>query len=285
MNRRALVLVCLLAVGLVGVFSWKTAAAASEQSSDSAKVASLLNDMNTIGRSGLNSLPSVEIRRWEVPGPGIDVMRARLQETYSVDGVGRDTVELSGWIAVKHGQAHPVEGAKELNWNTAILDTEFVAMDLDGNSPVFGPVHVTLDKTRPSHGQVGRIEIPELAKHALQARLEKNDAAPKTTLPKTGAKAPAAGDSLQPGLCGAPVVVKASMPNLGLSMASKSAITWYSLVDTIPPVGHTASIAIEPVRLLDNGREVATLESGIVMFREVVRHLPLSANAVAVAAK
>lgn len=68
------------------------------------------------------------------------------------------------------------------------------------------------------------------------------------------------------------------MPDLGLKMATKNPVYWYSLVDTIPPVGHTASIAIEPVRLTTSGREVATLESGVVDFREVVRHLPLTAT-------
>ncbi|HTQ80557.1 MAG TPA: DUF6073 family protein, partial [Thermoanaerobaculia bacterium] len=94
------------------------------------KLASLVNDMKSMGPSGLQAMRPIPIQRWEVPGPGVDVMRARVEETYSVDGIGQDTVELTGWVAVKHGKAYPAEGAKEITWNTAILPTQFVAMDL-----------------------------------------------------------------------------------------------------------------------------------------------------------
>lgn len=266
-------------------------ASAAGASSDDVKVASLLNEMKTLRADGLGAMQAIPIRQWEVPGPGVDVMRAQLEETYSVDGVGTDTIELSGWIAVRHGQAYPVEGQKEINWNTAILDTQFVDMDLNGTSKLFGPVHITLDKTRPSLGKVGRIQLPEIAEHALIARLEKNEsavaneralaarskgkaAAPKGKATRSGAQelSPAAA------ACQAPVNVSVMMPNLGLEMVTQKHVTWYSLVDTIPPVGHTASIAVQPVRLIANGREVGTLESGVVKFREVVRHVVLSSH-------
>jgi uncharacterized protein DUF6073 len=290
-------------------------AATSQAPSDQSKIASLVNDMNTMGSKGLANLKPIAIRPFELPTPGVDVMRARLHETYSVDGVGTDTVELSGWIAVRHSAPYPAPGEKDLSWNTAVTDTEFVAMDLHGHSKVFGPVNVTLDKERPSLGQVGRVQIPDAAKVTLLAKLEKNDAAPQ----KAGAKAekPAAGKSAAPGksaadkpkaaapaaatapaatakpiddsnaavVCEAPVNVSVVMPDLKLEMKTDHHVIWYSLVDTIPPVGHTASVAIEPVRLIANGRAVATLESGIVDFREVVRHVPLSDSTVAVAAK
>jgi len=77
-------------------------------------------------------------------------------------------------------------------------------------------------------------------------------------------------------MCEADGTVFVSMPELNLDMKTKTAVSWYSLVTTIPPVGHTASIAIEPVRLIASGREVGTLESGKVHFRELVRHVRLS---------
>jgi len=265
-------------------------ASASGASSDDVKVASLLNEMKTLRADGLSAMQPIPIRQWEVPGPGVDVMRAQLEETYSVDGVGTDTIELSGWIAVRHGQAYPVEGQKEINWNTAILDTQFVDMDLSGTSKLFGPVHITLDKTRPSLGKVGRIQLPQIAENALMAKLEKNESAvaneralaardkSKKNAPK--GKIVRSTQELSPAAaaCEAPVNVSVMMPNLGLEMVTQKHVTWYSLVDTIPPVGHTASIAVQPVRLIANGREVGTLESGVVKFREVVRHVVLSSH-------
>lgn len=288
------------------------ATAGSEPTADEVKIAAFMQEMKSMTPTRLNDLDPIPVRQFELPGSGIDVMRARLEETYSVDGVGTDTVELTGWIAVKHDNARPAKGETELNWNTAVVDTEFVAMDLTGTSEVFGPVHVTLDRSRPSRGQVGRIEIPELAKAALLARLDTTEreksvkgakapkagmkAAPKAkatdkaTVAPTGEKAAptttttrdAEADTM---ICSAPVVASVNMPDLDLKMVTKNHVYWYSLVDTIPPVGHTASIAIDPVRLVQNGREVGTLESGRVTFREVVRHVALTDSTERIAKK
>lgn len=285
--------------------------AAAPQSSDQVKVASLINEMNTMGPKGLAGLQAIDIRPFELPTAGVDVMRARLHETYSVDGVGTDTVELTGWIAVRHSAPYVAPGEKDLKWNTSITDTEFVAMDLHGHSKVFGQVNVAIDKDRPSLGQVGRIQIPDAARVTLLAKLQKNDAAPRAkaeaTKPAPAGKSNAAGkstavtDPKAPAatapaqkpvdgadsalVCEAPVNVSVMMPDLKLNMKTEHHVTWFSLVDTIPPVGHTASVAIEPVRLIANGRAVATLESGVVDFREVVRHVPMSDSSVAVATK
>lgn len=297
-----LVLVCAVAL------SWRTAAA-SGGTSDEVKIATLVHDMDALDSAGLQAMRPIPIPRWQIPGPGVDVMRARVVETYSVDGIGQDTVELTGWAAVRHGQAYAADGASEITWNNAILPTEFVGLDLHGTSALFGPVHVTLDTSRPSHGRVGRIEIPELAEHNLQARLGKNDAAAvndrtlaaKEKAPskssKTAPKGAQKGGTAQPaatdleeapppdpvmdeggsaGACVNDVNVRIEMSALGLEMTTTKPVLWYSLVDTIPPVGHNVSIAIEPVRLISKGREVATLGSGIVKFREVVRQVPLT---------
>lgn len=303
MNRKGWTVLSLgvtLGLGLVAI---NATAAAPKENTDEVKIAAFLQEMKTMTPAKLNELKPLSVRRFELPGSGIDVMRARLQETYSVDGVGTDTVELTGWIAVKHDNARPVKGEMELNWNTAVVDTEFVAMDLSGTSELFGPVHVALDRSLPSRGQVGRIEIPELARAALLARLDTsvrdqmaaaNTGAPTAKEKKAAKKgvkkgeasrpatkvegAAAAGEADATAVCSAPVYASVTMPDLGLKMRTKNHVFWYSLVDTIPPVGHTASVAVEPVRLIADGREVGTLESGLVTFREVVRHVALTDN-------
>lgn len=84
---------------------------------------------------------------------------------------------------------------------------------------------------------------------------------------------------LQPVACGAPVVVRVNVTDLGLHLKTGEQVVWYSLVDTIPPVGHTASVTIKPVILVaDDGRAVGSLESGVVKFREVVRQVPLASE-------
>jgi len=253
------------------VAAFAFAAWAADPSSDSAKVASLINELKTAGPDGLAAMKPIPIRRFEVPGPGVDVMRARLRETYTVDGIGRDEVELTGWVAVRHGMARAAAGFNEVNWNTAVLETAFVGMDLRGTSKLFGPVQVKLDENRPAVGQVGRIELPAGARTELM-RLAAN----QPVKAKASKATPVAPNPNTAGACAAKVNVAVLMPNLGLEMVTDHPVSWYSLVETIPPVGTTASIANEPVRLRTQGREVATLQGGIVDFREVVRHVSVS---------
>ena len=50
-------------------------------------------------------------------------------------------------------------------------------------------------------------------------------------------------------------------------------------MNTIPPVGHVASVTVEPVALVtDHARVVGTLDSGRVFFRETVKHVALSGD-------
>jgi len=293
MARKVWLVPTLGAVLVIGlVLTLRSTAAVAADSSDQAKLASLVRDMNSLDSQGLAAMRPIPIRQYEVPKPGVDVMRARLEETYTIDGVGTDTVELTGWIAVTHGKAYTSDGAQEVTWNNAILPTQFVEMDLNGVSKVFGPVHVGLDKSNPVFGKVGRITIPELAIHNLQAKLEKNDAAianQKALAAQPNKQATPKGKVAAPppaALCGTQVPPVVSIAQLHLDMTTDRPVAWYSLVDTIPPVGHTASITIEPVRLMSNGRAVGTLVGGEVKFREVVRHVSLSPSlTVQVAAK
>jgi hypothetical protein len=154
---------------------------AGTDAQNSATVRRLLAEMSSMPKAMLAKLAPISLPEYTLPPAGIQVMRARLEETYEIDGIGKDTVQLNGWIAVRHGTPRPIKGATEVTWETAVLDTEFVGMHLEGDSDLFGNVLVTLDTKRPSFGQVGRIEIPELARFALLAKLKKDtvaDAAP-----------------------------------------------------------------------------------------------------------
>jgi hypothetical protein len=251
---------------LIAVALLVAAAAAvgvSAGNSDKVVVAALVNEMNSLSQTGLANLEALPLQPYALPEPGVDVMRVQLDESYTIDGIGEDTVELTGWIAVTHGKPSTD------NWATAVTDTQFVAMDLVGNSKVFGRVHVTLDSSRPAVGQVGRITIPEHARYALASAAAADDASREEPVLA---------------VCRAPVAVNVSMQDLGLEMTTKDHAVWFSEVTTIPPVGHQASVTVDPVRMMSNGREVGTLTSGIVKFREVVRHLPLSPNAASVVA-
>jgi hypothetical protein len=156
---------------------------------DRQKVVRLLADFRGMAPARLAALNPLPVEQWKLPEAGIQVMRATVEETYSIDGVGVDTVELNGWIAVKHGDPRAAAGESQVTWNTAVIDTDFVGLELTGESALFGPVKVTLDATRTAHGQVGRIEIPALARLALVARLQKHQLA--MTVPASRAPAQA----------------------------------------------------------------------------------------------
>jgi hypothetical protein len=108
----------------------------------------------------LEAMPTITPIPFQLPESGVDVMRAKVKETYAVDGVGTDTVELKGWIAVQHGRPRPSDERTAVTWDSAVIDTEFVAMDLRGHSDIFGEVRVELDPTHRSLGQVGNIACP-----------------------------------------------------------------------------------------------------------------------------
>ena len=196
---------------------------------DSVKIASLVNDMKGMDFGQLEALRPVDVKSHTLPGPSVDVMRVRLEETYTIDGVGKDTVELTGWIAVRHGASRPAPGETLVSWATAVTDTEFVGLELHGNSDVFGPVRVTLDSSRPAIGQVGKIEVPERASEILLAA--------NTASQSESADGAVVVDAAK---CRAPVNVNVAMSDLGLEMKTKTSAVWYSEVSTIPPVGHIA---------------------------------------------
>lgn len=131
--------------------------AARTSAADAGRIAALVEEMRT---ADLSALPAITLTKFHLPPAGVDVMRVRIEETYDVAGLGRDTVELTGWIAARHDNARAAPGQTEVRWGTAIVDTEFVGLELEGRSDVFGPVKVHLNTESPSNGQVGNISIP-----------------------------------------------------------------------------------------------------------------------------
>lgn len=370
---------------------------------DEDRIAGLLNEMKNVDLSELTPLPA---ERFVLPPAGVDVMRVRLEETYEIKGIGRDTVELTGWIAAKHDNARPADGETEVKWGTAVVDTEFVGLELRGESKVFGPVLVHLNKNDRSLGQVGKLDLPFVEQIALDAAyrnlrplspdptismsdesaadpaqanqegtpadreavrqvmlgvwtaignrdadallayyapnsrtakggkdevarqfanvrsikvtpnndlrirfmgrfanvtatgrndVEDNEGKTGSSTWKANVQLGKEGDkwlitqdrtSLLPnrggtmgggqeGKCLARISVEVEMPNLNIAMRTKNPVTWYSEVETIPPVGYTASVSASSMAMISNGREVASLQHGAIKFREIVQRIRL----------
>lgn len=396
---------------------------ASATMTDDQKINNLVEYMQV---ANLDSLAALPVERFVLPTASVDVMRVKLEETYDIAGVGKDTVELKGWIAVTHDNPRPGLNQTEVKWGTAVSDTEFVSMDLHGESPIFGPVHITLDRENTSKGRVGKLELPFVFQMGLDSAYREyrevkevkytksNGSAPvlrgearavaqvlnnvmaaisnkdattmlsyyakdsngsvfgksdaelikgksadfemairnqfdnirrikvipnndinikvngnvatanltgvndvidiagrRATSPwqwavqlekqgenwaivndkltfvsaKSGSpqQATSTGSAAQ---CLAAVAVNVEMPKLDLRMRTKNAFNWYSEVETIPPVGYTASVSFTPTPMISAGRQVGTLQHGVVKFREIVRHVALQGtNSSEIAAK
>jgi hypothetical protein len=395
-------------------------------STDQSRVNALLSEMNSMSDQQLDSLAPLPMEKFKLPSASVDIMRVRMEESYDVKGIGKDTVQLHGWIAVIHDNPRPVAGATEARWGTATTPTSFVGLELKGNSELFGPVHVTFDPTQPSNGAVGALRLSmleELAVNNAYANYRHITGSTTTAIERPKATAlvgdsaeiakvmngvlaaishkngreiiqyyapgaenvyfsapvpptendnqvaaftdsvskmfaqyrsikPVADDDLNINIsgdvaqanltghnevvdaagrrgynswkwsvkmrkdngqwriagddmafyndpnapkdadrvsdpcasggvastcsCSASVAVIITMPKLNLSMSVARPVIWYSEVQTVPPVGATASVSFSPTPLLDqSGREIATLTHGAVKFRQVVRKVPL----------
>jgi hypothetical protein len=280
----------------------------------------LIERYRSLSDSDLAVMPSLPVKRFVLPTAGVDVMRAVVEETYTIDGVGTDTVLLTGWIAVKHASPRLIRGAEKLQWGSAQIDTEFVGLSLKGRSPIFGDLSVTLNSNEPSLGVVGAWHSDDVPKQAQRLEqmiqlaqqrvapgfggvdilIEPKDGAiqltprlpdgrdpsllvpPKTgeqpTLP-SGPLGPKASCSLAFAAracnCAANLYIMVSLPDLGLKLTTREPVYMYSSVETIPPVGYTATVTLTPTDLIADERRVGTLEHAAVKFRELVEHMSL----------
>jgi hypothetical protein len=96
----------------------------------------------------------VRVKPLTVPAAGVDVVDITIDETYEVEGVGRDTVTLRGTLVANRGVPLLAHGAKRASWKNSIVTAQFTKLSLIGQSAVFGPVSVSLDHRVPSFGVV-----------------------------------------------------------------------------------------------------------------------------------
>lgn len=293
--------------------AWEPPAGSAEE-----RIAAVIDYMKTVDLESMKPLPA---KKHTFPEPSIHVMRVHLDEFYSLDGIGSDRVSLTGWIAVRQDAARSTDpSSKQVSWRNGIVNTEFVGLELRGESDLFGTVEVTLDPATRALGQVGSFALPEEVDLRLRAfdtsrdreaggfrkagDSEKSDlrdepgeiravgqgqsvyAQDRTPLESVRGltdeeskdisrevRARIANERSKACRSGISIVVRAS--KLDLEMKTKNPVVWYSRVDSIPPVGYTASIALTPTPLVSKGRQVGTLVSGKVNFRELVLSVPL----------
>ena len=97
----------------------------------------------------------LEVTPFSVPPAGTDTVDITIEETYSVEGVGSDTVTLSGSLVAERATPLIDPARGEVEWETSLIVANFVSLDVRGESEVFGPVHVALDRRSPSFAAVG----------------------------------------------------------------------------------------------------------------------------------
>lgn len=89
-----------------------------------------------------------------LPHAGIDHVDITIEETYDVEGIGKDTVTLKGRLTANRTVPLLGAGTRQATWDTATVVAQFTDLNVSGHSKVFGPVHVTLDKSVPAFGVV-----------------------------------------------------------------------------------------------------------------------------------
>src|SRR5262249_43740164 len=92
---------------------------------------------------------AIEVKPYTVPPAGIDHIAITIEETYDVEGIGKDTVTLNGHL-VSNRTAPLLGDEKKVDWKTSYVVAQFTDLQVSGNSRVFGPVHVSLDRLVPS---------------------------------------------------------------------------------------------------------------------------------------
>jgi hypothetical protein len=92
----------------------------------------------------------IKVKEHTVPKAGIDTVDITIEETYEVEGLGRDTVQLNGTLVANRTVPLFDLGKKSADWKTAAVVAHFTSLDVKGDSNVFGPVRAVLDPLAPS---------------------------------------------------------------------------------------------------------------------------------------
>jgi hypothetical protein len=96
----------------------------------------------------------VDVKPYTLPEAGVDNVNITIEETYAVDGLGEDSVILRGLLVAERSVPLLDMGKDEHSWESSTVVARFSKLQLFGESPVFGPVVVTLDDSVPSFGVV-----------------------------------------------------------------------------------------------------------------------------------
>lgn len=180
------------------------------------------------------------IQPYQLTPGATETMRVRVREKIDIRGVGTDVVEMEGIFTVRRDHACAVgEGTAE--WGKSCIKTEFRALELAGESPVFGTVRVHLDPSHASHGEVGPADMGSLAAKCVAH-------------------------------CH-PVI---ELPALGLRLTTGAEpIRLASKVIQVPPVGDVARSENSAALLDDQGRSVGEIVSSDIEVGEVLWSTPL----------
>jgi len=176
----------------------------------------------------------IPVKEFTIPDAGVDTVAITIEETYAVEGVGKDTVKLQGTLVANRTAPLLGFGMKAIDWKTAAVVAQFTSLHVTGESKVFGPVSVVLDPTLPGLAVV-------IGGH-----------------------------------CRAALGVVVSMPQHNLTLRSAQAIQLQSDVKTVPPIGDERTQSVAPVALVDlrSGRQMGSLESARVLWRELTAQVP-----------
>jgi hypothetical protein len=277
-KRWMLVCVALVLTFGQGMYRSNAPAAVASSGSRNFERETVLNVLRMVEATNIGELPAIPVKRLTLPAAGIDVLRIQMEGTYTINGIGAENIEMSGWLACLHRSPRPASDRGRVSWDNSVIDTEFVGFDIRGESKLFGPVRAYLDPEKYSYGETGIIDLPASITSRKGARsillgADEQCCPPTPTCPAT----PTCDDRG----CLAVMNVVIEMPQLGLKMKTKTPIRNYSVVETIPPTGTTPSFTLEPTDLLLDGRVVGSLQKSTSKHREVVMSMPFTADHVA----
>ena len=126
----------------------------------------------------------IEVSQFTLPPAGTDIVAITMEESYEIEGIGQDTVTLTGTLVAE--RATPLLGfeSETVEWETSTVVARFSGLNLHGESEVFGPVDVFLDPRTPAMAAVigGKCvaAVPVMVSFVMS---------PPTTTPPVGAAA------------------------------------------------------------------------------------------------
>lgn len=176
-----------------------------------------------------------------VPRAGVDTLDIQLEETYEVEGVGKDTLHLSGTLVADRGAPLIDPKQREVQWATSTVVACFRSLNARGVSKIFGPVHVALDHQIPSFGVVtdGKCRaalsiIVSMPEHDLQLR-----SAEPVQLHSEVTTIPPVGDERTQSI--APVALVDTQSRRTLGTIESARVIWRDLTVQIAHEGPTAA--------------------------------------------